>query len=420
VKDRSARLRRPRFSIIYPQSWWDFIFIRTAGALEGFSSNQAFRLLYAFPAVVFRVLVWGVSPATDPKFEHRPSWKRIIVVAVAAAIAGFIFSFGLNYLFARAAGTLSGPEKWRLYFLDDTANLRIYTSIAPVYIACSSVIIYVYLSSSLFLKKFDEDWSVRDSALMATRLVLFALLLLGVDALLQYRYFTEIITSYGRLPHMLKEGYKHCSALTYWFAEKTASGPLALNVAGMMYFIGNFVRLAIVITAAYCFVGAAASLVKFGLQVSAGTVRNADIGEIRERIYSYSIIELWMKGLYLILTIHGKVWGESCLTGDVNIQLAGAVVFAVGWVMLTVPRNFVEYQLWRTSRDRASGPNDGLPDLRNQETLWVYTFGSSLFFLAAGYLTLSSIDGPVGPDALRKLLDLLGFGWILRFLGAGA
>src|SRR5262245_24998585 len=137
MANSAARLRRPRFSIIYPQSWWDFIFIKVVGVIEGFSSNQVLRALSAVPAVVFRVLVWGVSPATDPKFEHRPSWKRIIVVAIATAVAGFIFSFGLNYLFARAAGTLSGPAEWRRYFLDDTANLRIYASIAPVYIACS-------------------------------------------------------------------------------------------------------------------------------------------------------------------------------------------------------------------------------------------------------------------------------------------
>ena len=306
----SARLRRPRFSVIYPQSWWDFIFIQAASVLERFYSNQLFRVLSAFPAVVFRVLVWGVSPATDPKFEHRPSWKRIVVVAVATGIAGFIFSFGLNYLFAAAAETLSGqPNDGRLYFLDDIANLRIYAIIAPIYIACSSVVIYVYLSSSLFLKKFDEDWSVRDFALMATRLVVFALLLLGVDALLQYRYFREIVTNYSQLPHMQKEAYQHCSALTYWFVERTASNTLALNVAGMMYFIGNFVRLAIVISAAYCFVGASASLIRFGLRVSANNMGDANIEAIRERIYSYSIIELWMKGLFLILTIHGRGMG---------------------------------------------------------------------------------------------------------------
>jgi len=106
------------------------------------------------------------------------------------------------------------------------------------------------------------------------------------------------------------------------------------------------------------------------------------------------------------------------LKGDLNIWLAGAAVFVVGWIALTLPRNFVEYRLWRMLREEErANPREGMPDLRNQETLWLYGLASSLFFIVAAGLFLLSIDGPVGPNSLLGLFEYLGLGWVIKLLG---
>jgi hypothetical protein len=412
----TPRLRRPTLSILHPQSWWDSLFIWMAAWIERLSTRRLLWLLSVVPITLFRVLVWGVSPAAEPNFEHKPDWRRILIVAIGAAIAALAFSFGLNYLFASAANTLSGSDTGRLYYLHDIHNIRIYTLIAPIYIACASVVIYVYVTSSLFMRRFDEDLSLWESTVLTLRFVVFILVVLGVDAFIQYRYFSEIVTNYRELTYRTPERAEQCRKLLYWFVERSASGELMLNVSGMFYFIGNFVRFGIVVAAVFCFVGASASIVRLGVDISPAGMN--DITAVRERLFSFSIIELWTKGLYFILNIHGKVWGDSCLSGHLNIRLAGAAVFAVGWVALTIPRNFVEYRLWRVLRQQAiANPQEGMPDLRNQETVWLYSLASSLFFLAVAMLVLVSIDGPVGPQTLLGILGYLGLGWLLSLLG---
>jgi len=293
---------------VYPQSWWDYIFIHLAGVTERFSTNRVFRVLSILPSVLFRVLVWGVSPAAQPNFEHRPNWKRILIVAIGAAIATLCFSFGLNYLFAGAADTLSGSDPRRIYYWNDRHNIRIYTIIAPIYIACASVIIYVYLTSSLFMRRFDEHLSSWEMSLLTLQLAAFVLLALGIDAFVQYRYYNEIVTDYDKLKYSTEWQLKNCPRKTFWFAERGASNQLTLNISGMFYFIGNFVRFGIVIAAVFCFVGASASLVRLGVRIAPGA-GTYDIASLRERLYLFSIIELWTKGLYFILNIHAKVWG---------------------------------------------------------------------------------------------------------------
>jgi hypothetical protein len=184
----TPHLRRPPFSIWKPLSWWDHLFIRTAARIEHLSTNTTAVRAAKLPVLVFRVLIWGVAPAAELNFDHRPNWTRIIVVAAGAAIATLLFSFGLNFLFAWAAGTLSGPlEGERLYYLNDLHNIGIYTIIAPIYIACASVIIYVYLSSALFLRRFDEWLSLRDMLLLALQLVVFTVIVLGIECVAPIR-----------------------------------------------------------------------------------------------------------------------------------------------------------------------------------------------------------------------------------------
>ena len=114
-----------------------------------------------------------------------------------------------------------------------------------------------------------------------------------------------------------------------------------------------------------------------------------NIDGVRRTLYSFSVIELWTKGLYFILNVHGNVWGKSCLQGDVNKRFATILVLLVGLVLLTIPRNFVEYRLWRYLRVRAAlDPQEGLPDLRSEQINWLYSVMASLFFLAIAMLFL--------------------------------
>jgi hypothetical protein len=206
--------------------------------------------------------------------------------------------------------------------------------------------------------------------------------------------------------------YDKCKDRMYWFVERTRSGGLALNISGMFYFIGNFVRLGIVLVAVFCFIGACASVIRKGLRITPGSGAR-DILAVRERLFVFSIIELWTKGLYFILLIHGKVWGKSCLVGSLNFKLAGAAIFIVGWIVLTIPRNFVEYRIWRVLQEQEkAGPREGMPDLRNQEIIWLYVVGATLFFLTAATLLVLSEDGPLHWKWTTAFLDALGLGWL--------
>jgi hypothetical protein len=409
----SHRLRRAGLSILNPQSWWDHLFVLLALRLERLWDKRAFKLLSTLPSAAFRMFVWGVSPALDLNYEHKPHWKRILAVAAAAAVAAFVFSFLFNLLFAWVAGTHYGHDENRLYFLRDIHNIGIYAIIAPIYIACSSAIIFVYMGSALFLRRYEEDISRQNILQMTLHFITFAVLVLGSAALVQKFYFSEIIENYGSLPHMKDPKYKHCLGLTYWFAERVSQDKLMLNISGVFYFIGNFVRLAVVAAAAFCFIAASASLIRHGLRIGRDSAAVPDILKVREELYSFSIIELWTKGLYFILSIHSKVWSSSCLSGDFNIRVAGVVLFIIGWVALTIPRNFVEYRLWRALHKDRAEERDGLPDLRTQELSWAYTAAASAFYLAAGALLWFGFDGPNWVKSVLVFLNLLGLGSLL-------
>src|SRR5262245_42416182 len=143
--------------------------------------------------------------------------------------------------------------------------------------------------------------------LLTLQFIAFALFVLGLDAWIQFRYHSEIITNYSALPHMQTKRYEHCRDLIYWFAELGPTNSRTLNIAGMFYFIGNFVRLGIILVAVFCFLGASVSVIRLGVSITALGGATPDVTGIRQRLYVFSVIELWVKALYFILSIHSKV-----------------------------------------------------------------------------------------------------------------
>lgn len=199
-----------------------------------------------------------------------------------------------------------------------------------------------------------------------------------------------------------------CSDLTYWFVERGPNNELRLNASGAFYFFGNFVRLAIVLAAALCFIAASASVIAQGLKISPRGTDDYDIVEVRQTLYSFSIMELWTKGLYFILNIHGKVWKASCLVGDLNIKTAGVLVIIVGFIILTIPRNFVEYRLWRNLRERARiAPEEGLPDLRGEQINLAYSLLATVFFVAVAAMALAVGLGTFDLWELWRLIEAI-------------
>ena len=362
---------------------------------------------------LFRLFVWGVSPSQTFGFRQPPTWPRILLVAAGAALAAYVFSYWLNYLFAFLAGTLSGSDPARRYFLEDRHNIQIYTFIAPAYIACASTIIYVYAVNASLNR--DALAPPQGPLRRRGRLTFFALLVASMAVAALWFYYQQVVTNYGSFEHASKfvagEAFKTCSAITYWFVERDAGGKLSLNVSGFAYFFGNFARLAIVLASALCFVAASAAAIRLGLRIRADGHETYNVEGVRRTLYSFSVIELWTKGLYLILDTHGKVWGDSCLKGDLNIKVAGILVVIVGLVILTIPRNFVEYRLWRYLRERAAiDPQEGLPDLRSEQMNWLYSMMASAFFLAVAILFMVLRMGPEGIKELFELFGIFGRG----------
>ena len=96
MASQADNLRRRSLSILHPETWWDYLFIRTVMLTERWLENPTAKRLVRVPWGTFRLLVWGVSPATEINFEHRPNWRHIIVVALGSGLATFLFSFGLE------------------------------------------------------------------------------------------------------------------------------------------------------------------------------------------------------------------------------------------------------------------------------------------------------------------------------------
>jgi hypothetical protein len=396
----NSRLYRSRFILWNPRTWWDRSFIRAGMLFEHLWAYSIARWLLKGVVALFRLFVWGVSPAQGFGFQRPPTWPRILLVAVGAALAAYVFSYWLNYLFAFLAGTLSGSDTTRRYFLADRHNIQIYTLIAPAYIACASAIIYVYAVNAS-LTHSAQPHPAQSPSRRGGRFAFFVLLVASMAVAALWLYYQQVVTNYGVVAGKTVE---ECKDITYWFVERGADGKLALNVSGFAYFFGNFVRLAIVLASALCFVAASAAAIRLGLQIRPDGHETYDVEGVRRTLYSFSIIELWTKGLYLILNTHGKVWGDSCLKGDLNIKVANILLIIVGLIILTIPRNFVEYRLWRYLRERAAiDPAEGLPDLRSEQMNWLYSMMASAFFLAVAFLFMIL---RLGPEGISELLEL--------------
>ena len=416
----------PRFPLTSVAAYRNRIYFGIATAIEsvlrkGGRAGAVLRWL----RFGIRGLLLGLTPPAEEQVSREVKRHNIVGIWLAAFIFAFVFSFVLNALFSLDAGTFGGSEGARKYFWDDWHNKIIYSIAAPLYVAFSIVAIYASFKWISVRIKLGDGSSSASGLSDIFRMALVASLLVGAAGAVQVSYFKNNVMlisseeSRTKKPATLNDS---CIKQTYWFLDDVRPGGPAgepsawkaepqryLNSAGIYYFVSQFLRMLIVFTAVVCFGAAAIEMWKFGLRLDGRLSPTAKaVEDAQTMVHHYTIVEIAMKGLAGALTFHMAVWGDSCLEGSNNIRLAAAAVFAIGFVLLMVPRQFVEHRLlqWMVRnnlRDRNGGEWPSLVFGPDVWTTRIITWG---FWAILGYLFVYT---GVIPYTVRWILRMLGF-----------
>jgi len=416
---------RPRFP------WSSLAGYRNRGYFYAASFIERAALQRSAVGAVLRILGYGVrglllgiTPPAEARLWQEVKRHNVLAVWVAAFITTFIFSFVFNAWYSNLAKTFYGTDtEHHQYFWNDWHNKAIYAIIAPFYVSFSVVVIYSTFKWITVRFRAADRTGGQNWWLDVLRMVLVTSLLILAAGQVQVSYFNSNVTAMSMKPTASRsqDMIDDCKRRTYWFMEDTKATTAAgdvlttaqldprryLNSAGIYYLTSQFLRQLIVFAAVVCFAAASLEMWRFGRELEAKlSPSDKALEETQVMVTHYTIVEIAMKGLAGALTWHFAVWGDSCLRGSNNIKVATVAVFIIGFLLLMIPRQFVEHRLmrWMVRHNLHQRVGGEWPSLIPRQDAWAMRTVTWGFWAVLGYFFL--LTG-ILPNPLVPLIDWL-------------
>ena len=305
------------------------------------------RWLFQFPILRHFKIALGLifvqlAPGVPTALSRSTLGISGAAVGGAAGVATFFFCFIVIALWTQYVGTLSGEEANRIYFLDDTANLILYTIVCPLYVGLGIWLWMVVLNHSGNLRTYANELNPQLPQARPQWFRGFTLLVLILAvALFGTANYISDVTDMSRVPDH------------YWFVHVLADGTRSIGPLGVYYFLINFVLLTITLISIALFMTIFTTIFRVGSALdSYESAEKLDFREIRLKLSSFTEAYLLGKALAFLYMLNIILWQASPLGNTNNLWIAGLFASLIGVVFISLPRYFVELQ-WFRYRERA-------------------------------------------------------------------
>jgi hypothetical protein len=401
LADNFRLLKRTRFGfdrlLQWPAAVQRSVFFALASAGEVLAATRLFGWLLNGLARVAAALLTLLTPHAAADLESEPPRHGLLVLVLAALLAGFVISVGGNAVFTLLEGTFSGDDPRRYYYSRDPHNLFLYAFVAPIYMAASAAIIYCALSALSLTGRTDQPrgslgrvWPVLRLGFVLSWIVLLA----GV---VQVNYFHDNIMGLAKAnPESLKPA---CRDRVFWFVNEIAGKDgkvLSLNSAGVYYLCMQFCHMAVIAAAVWFIVTGMFTLYRLGLDLTPEYLaRNGGAEPVRKKLKRFSLLEISGKWLALILLVHIYIWRDSCLKGEHNIRVTAMFLVALSLFVLATPRLLIEYRMLKCAAVERENLETNIewPDLVDQRDKLMSTIVSCVHFMVQ--ITLAALIAKV-------------------------
>jgi hypothetical protein len=334
---------------------------------RGWAFHQTLRVLDAIVPLSFRkatkLLLFQISP--DIPASLTSAWKdaSLNVVFTIAASLTFIMCFVVVVVWSAVAGTLTGDDPSRLYFLKDWVNVLNYTLLCPVFIGFGAVLIATTVRGWGELNELTSK-DVLDGRAAVSHYRIFVLMLLVLSAAFyaNIKFMTE---------NMNPSIYSH----NYWFMDHVRpDGSRVIGAFGFYYGLLNFCLVLFSILVVATFV----SQFRLLMQIAESLERlNADESmsteHLRSRLTTFTQSYLAGKLVVAAYMVNALAWKTSQVQHSTNLWLYGGALTFFGVVFLSFPRYYVELQWFRlrTATPHAAMAAQEIEDLRPGQLTFV-------------------------------------------------
>jgi hypothetical protein len=291
---------------------------------------------------IFVQLFLTISPSIP--VDLRKSLRELDpkrLFSVSFGIAVFFCLFVTAFL-CFIEGTLFGSDPAKRYFTQDWWNISLYLLICPTYCALSCCLIARTIKEWSILVDYADAKATHDPRPRSSYrfyAVFFLALLLS----------TIFITNY--LDDVLNPTVQDAAkARIYWFMTDLGGGHRTLNRVGYYYVALNFSLLFLTLLGVACFLSLAAEVMRAGSAEDPNQIDSFEV--LYEKLQSFTVAYLLMKGLAAAYTVNFFIWAVSPLGKTENLLAAQIALTVVGFFFIAVPRQYIElkwFELWSRS-----------------------------------------------------------------------
>ena len=276
------------------------------------------------------------TPAFAAPYQIAQTGNLLTPLSAAIFGAAFVQCFILTGALSWLSGTLTGAPGRSVGFFDDKWNIFLYTLICPAYVTLCVRLVLLSMGR-------DPDDTTRAPAsttsAQAKRLFACVFLACLFSSILITNYVADAIN-----PAVVRP--------VYWFLD-SSTGIRRLNSAGLYYIVLNFTLLFITFLGGAAFIGISID----GIRLSRALLDSAtpiDFRTYGKRLNRLVVAYFFGTLLVFFYAINIIVWKESPLGGTANIDIAGAMLTALGIFFVAIPKRFIEHA-WATytARGRA-------------------------------------------------------------------
>lgn len=284
-----------------------------------------------------KLLLFQVSP--DVPTSLTGAWRDASLNAVftVAAALTFIMCFVVVLVWSAIAGTLTGSDPSRLYFLKDWVNLLNYTLLCPLYIGFGAVLIATTVRGWAELNGLTSSDRLQAPPVDTDRRVFLLLLVILVAAFFaNAKFMTE---------NMNPSIYPR----TYWFIDHVRSdGSRAIGAFGFYYGLLNFCLVLFSLLVVAAFVSEFRLLVQIGESIDRlSTDQSMSTEGLRKRLTTFTQAYLAGKLVVASYMANALAWRTSQAQHSTNLVVYGGALTLFGVLFLSIPRYYVELQWFR-------------------------------------------------------------------------
>lgn len=316
-----------------------------------------FRHLFQFPIlreVKFLVSLIFVQLAPEIPTALTRSTVGIAGVGVGSAAAGatFFFCFVVNSVWTYSIGLFSGcaDNSNLMCFMDDTANVILYTFVCPLYVGLGVWLWMVVINHTGELRAYANNIRATPNPKSPNwvRGFLLLSLILAISLFGTANYISDV-TDPGRV------------SVDYWFVERLTNNMRSIGPLGVYYFLINFVLLTISLVSITLFM----SIFVVGFEVGAALdgydkPEKIDLIALKLKLAAFTEAYLLGKALTFLYMMNILIWQSSPLGNTENLWVAGLFASLIGVVFISLPRYYIELQWYRYRMRTELLPKDDL------------------------------------------------------------